>query len=45
MDEADLDLAVADLLKHVVHLVRQLARDSEQLAPLLLRAQREPVAA
>ena len=27
VDEADLDLAVAELLHHVVHLVRQLAAD------------------
>ena len=33
MDEADLDLPVAHLLEHVVHLVWQLARDPEQLRP------------
>ena len=33
VDEADLDLAVADLLQHVVHLVRQLVRDSNSSRP------------
>ena len=44
VDEADLDLAVAHLLQHVVHLVRKLARDAERAAasPRCARA-REPL--
>ena len=38
VDEADLDLPVAHLFEHVVHLVRQVARDPGQLAPLPVRA-------
>ena len=43
--EADLDLAVAELLEHVVHLVRQVARDPRQLEPLRARRASAPAAA